>query len=147
MFAVSASRTMKNARPKFREDDVVVRDIVQIRAEKRREAVEEAERAKRDSEAAVAAIIAKYRVIEWSGRKTARSVIERVARETGVSYSDIIGPRRSRHLILARDKAVRAVADEFPEMSLPAIGRVFGRRDHTTIYHSLNKTKREGALR
>ena len=40
MFAVSASRTMKNAKPKFREDDVIVRDLVQIREERRREASE-----------------------------------------------------------------------------------------------------------
>lgn len=49
MFAVSASRTMKNAKPKFREDDVIVRDLVQIREERRREASEALRMAKVDA--------------------------------------------------------------------------------------------------
>jgi chromosomal replication initiation ATPase DnaA len=146
MFAVSASRTMKNARPKHVEDDVVVRDIVQIREEKRRQAAEEAERSRRESDEALAAIISKYRTVEWLNRKTPKLVVERIARENGVNVGEIIGQRRAKYLVAIRDKAIRAVADEFPDMSLPAIGRTFS-RDHTTILHSLRKTKPEGSPR
>lgn len=142
MFAVSASRTMKNARPKFREDDVVVRDIVQLRAEKKREA----ERQRQAAKDAMDDIIGKYRTREWLGRVTPRRVIEKIAKEHGVSLGLIIGQRRAKEIVAIRDKAVRAVAEQFPEMSLPDIGKAF-KRDHTTIIHSLRKTKPEGARR
>jgi len=142
MFAVSASRTMKNARPKFREDDVVVRDIVQLRAEKKHEA----ERQRKAAQAAMDDIIGKYRTREWLGRVTPRRVIENIAKEHGVSLGLIIGQRRAKEIVAIRDKAVRAVAEQFPEMSLPDIGKAF-KRDHTTIIHSLRKTKPEGARR
>lgn len=142
MFAVSASRTMKNARPKFREDDVVVRDIVQLRAEKKREA----EQQRKAAQAAMDDIIGKYRTREWLGRVTPRRVIENIAKEHGVSLGLIIGQRRAKEIVAIRDKAVRAVAEQFPEMSLPDIGKAF-KRDHTTIIHSLRKTKPEGARR
>ena len=142
MFAVSASRTMKNARPKFREDDVIVRDIVQLRAEKKREA----ERQRKAAQAAMDDIIGKYRTREWLGRVTPRRVIENIAKEHGVSLGLIIGQRRAKEIVAIRDKAVRAVAEQFPEMSLPDIGKAF-KRDHTTIIHSLRKTKPEGARR
>lgn len=142
MFAVSASRTMKNARPKHVESDVVVRDIVQLREEKRREA----ERKRKAAQAAMDDIIGKYRTREWLGRVTPRRVIEKIAKEHGVSVGLIIGQRRAKEIVAIRDKAVRAVAEQFPEMSLPDIGRAF-KRDHTTIIHSLRKTKPEGARR
>lgn len=142
MFAVSASRTMKNAKPKHVESDVVVRDIIQIRAEKKRDA----ERQRKAAQAAMDDIIGRYRTREWLGRVTPRRVIENVAKEHGVSVGLIIGQRRAREIVVIRDKAVRAVADQFPEMSLPDIGRAF-KRDHTTILHSLRKTKPEGARR
>lgn len=142
MFAVSASRTMKNARPKHVESDVVVRDIVQIRAEKKREAEER----RKASIAAMEEIVGKYRTREWLGRITPRRVIEKIAKENGVSVGLILGERRGREVVAIRDKAVRAVAEQFPEMSLPDIGKAF-KRDHTTIIHSLRKTKPEGARR
>lgn len=142
MFAVSASRTMKNARPKHVESDVVVRDIVKLRAEKKREA----ERQRKAAQAAMDDIIGKYRTREWLGRVTPRRVIEKIAKEHGVSVGLIIGQRRAKEIVAIRDKAVRAVAEQFPEMSLPDIGRAF-KRDHTTIIHSLRKTKPEGARR
>jgi chromosomal replication initiation ATPase DnaA len=143
MFAVSASRTMKNARPKFREDDVVVRDIVQIRAEKKLEAEQRAKEA-RD---AMAALLSKYRSHEWIGRRTAKQIIETVAARHNLSFRDLIGKCQWKEIVTARHEAVRLVADEFPHLPATEIGRIFGGRDHTTILHSLKKTKREGAPR
>lgn len=142
MFVVSSARTMKNAKPKHVEGDVVVRDIVQIREEKKREAEER----RKASIAAMEEIVGKYRTREWLGRMTPRRVIEKIAKEHGVSLGLIIGQRRAKEIVAIRDKAVRAVAERFPEMSLPDIGRAF-KRDHTTIIHSLRKTKPEGARR
>ena len=76
----------------------------------------------------------------------AQCIIRHVANLYGVSYGDIIGPRRSREIVAARHVAVRAVADARPDMSLPMMGRVF-KRDHTTLLAALKKTKQEGQPR
>jgi chromosomal replication initiation ATPase DnaA len=143
MFAVSASRTMKNARPKHVESDVVVRDIVQIREEKRREEEQKAKEARE----ALAALMSKYRSHEWIGRRTAKQVIESVAARHNLSFRDLVGKCQWKEIVKARHEAVRLVADEFPHLPATEIGRIFGGRDHTTILHSLKKTKKEGSPR
>lgn len=77
-------------------------------------------------------------------RTSARKVIAQVADQFALSPSDIIGQGRSRDLIMARFAAVYAVAIARPDLSLPAIGRAFGGRDHTTILHALRSVKRDG---
>lgn len=56
---------------------------------------------------------------------------------TGVSLGDMIGPRRARNLAWPRHLLCYALKHCRPDMSLPAIGRIVGRRDHTTVMHAL----------
>lgn len=55
------------------------------------------------------------------------------------TIADLKSARRSKELVKVRQLAVFEVRKQRPDMSLPAIGRWFGGRDHTTILHSVNK--------
>ena len=62
----------------------------------------------------------------------------------GFPVDDIVGPKRQRHLVKARQIAMY-VFRELTELSYPDIARVFGGRDHTTAIHSVQKiTKQMG---
>lgn len=67
-----------------------------------------------------------------------RALITRIAEDHGLTYADMIGKSRKRHIVAARYEAIWAVKDARPCMSLPKIGRLFG-KDHKTILHALNK--------
>lgn len=69
---------------------------------------------------------------------TCERVIDEAAAVFAVEVDDLRGYNRSRGLVLARQAAMyvcRQVTDE----SLPAIGRAFGGRDHTTVLHAVRK--------
>jgi chromosomal replication initiation ATPase DnaA len=151
MFVASYANTMRNARPKFVEPEIV-RSIEQIRAEKRAEALQaERERSaamarelerrrKADAEKRLSlAAVAMYRTIDVRDSKTpVRALIERVAAFHGVSFEDILGPRRDRKTVAARFDAIAAVHKARPDLSLPQMGRHF-HRDHTSILHALSR--------
>lgn len=67
-----------------------------------------------------------------------RKVIEEVCERHDVNYNDIMSKSRFAHIVAARHEAIVRVAAAFPWMSLPKLGRVFG-RDHTSIMHALDK--------
>lgn len=48
-----------------------------------------------------------------------------------------------RHEIVAVRHMIMYILREYGEMSFPAIGRLIGNRDHTTVIHAYNKTKGE----
>lgn len=58
----------------------------------------------------------------------------------GVDYNHIIGPRRGVDITPIRFKLIHEMTEKF-QMSLPAVGRHFGGRDHTTIIHALRRYK------
>jgi len=60
-----------------------------------------------------------------------------VAVKHGVYVSDMRGPSRLRRFVLARQEAMWEVKRQKPEMSLPQLGRIFGGRDHSTIFHGI----------
>ena len=70
-----------------------------------------------------------------------RAVQEEVAQQFGITRADIIGPSRNTKHVAARQLAIWRVKQETP-LSLPAIGRHFGGRDHTTALHSIRKVER-----
>lgn len=140
MFAASYRNTMASARPKPAADPEVYRSIAQARAEKQAEA----ERVEEEGRQKVAAIIAKYRVIDVSDAKpNCRRLIEETAAKHGMTYRDVISASRAKLIVAVRNEAIRVVADARPDMSLPALGKIF-KRDHTTILHSLRKTSAPG---
>ena len=74
-------------------------------------------------------------------RLSSREVIMLCCAEEGLTYSDIIGPCRRRHLARPRQRFMWLMRKAKPGMSLPEIGRRFGGRDHTTVIHALRKTE------
>src|SRR5205823_5965069 len=61
-----------------------------------------------------------------------------VADYYNVTLDDMKGKRRDKHIVFPRQVAMFLVREETPS-SLPAIGKAFGGRDHTTALHSIEK--------
>lgn len=70
-------------------------------------------------------------------RMTVDRIIDEVARGFDVTTGDIIGPGRSRVVLMARACAM-AVVREWTDLSYPRIGYFFN-RDHTTVMYSIRK--------
>lgn len=66
------------------------------------------------------------------GQRIARSV----AKAHGVSYREMLSQRRQKHLVHARQHAMWELR-KHTSLSMPAIGRLLGGRDHTTILYGL----------
>lgn len=67
-----------------------------------------------------------------------KAILTLVARQEGVSVEAIRSPRRDKAVCRARFKAVYEVFHG-TDLSLAQIGKLFGGRDHTTIYHAIQK--------
>ena len=65
-------------------------------------------------------------------------IIEEAAEVFGVTVEALCGYSRTRALVQARQSAMY-VCRSLTEESLPAIGRAFGHRDHTTVLHAVRK--------
>lgn len=65
-------------------------------------------------------------------------VIEKVASYYDIKSDDIIGPRRSRDVVVPRQMAMYIMRHEL-NLSLPKIAAACGGRDHTTAMHSITK--------
>ena len=70
----------------------------------------------------------------------AADAVETVAVALGVPGSELRGRSRQRHLVEARQVAMYALR-EGTDLSLPAIGRALGGRDHTTVMHGLERIR------
>lgn len=73
-----------------------------------------------------------------------RQIIASVASEFGFTPADLIGQGRRAEVVNARYAAIYAVRQAKPLFSLSRIGSVFGGRDHSTIFHALQKMQRLG---
>ena len=69
---------------------------------------------------------------------TCARIIDEAAEVFGMSVDDLCGYSRTRALVQARQSAMY-VCRSLTEESLPAIGRAFGQRDHTTVLHAVRK--------
>lgn len=67
-------------------------------------------------------------------------IIEAAAKFFNVTIEDLTGSSRVKDIVNARQAAMY-LARELTEMSLPAIGKSFGNRDHTTVMHSCRKVE------
>ena len=63
---------------------------------------------------------------------------------TGVSLESMVGNRRFRPMAYARQLAMFRLHRLRQDLSLPAIGRHLGGKDHTTVLHAVRKAEREG---
>ncbi|HHX65715.1 MAG TPA: chromosomal replication initiator protein DnaA [Chloroflexi bacterium] len=71
-------------------------------------------------------------------RVTFDDIMNSVSEYYGVEHADLLGPRRSRDIALAR-QVVMYMTRELTDMSLPQIGQALGGRDHTTIMYGCDK--------
>jgi chromosomal replication initiator protein len=71
-------------------------------------------------------------------RITPQIILEATAISYGFSIEAICGPSRTRPLVTARQVAMY-LTRELTDYSYPAIARVFGNRDHTTVIHAVDK--------
>lgn len=85
-----------------------------------------------------------YRRWQWESARRASNVASFIrvrAIELGATYEEIIGPDTTRSLVAKRHQIIWEVNERF-DLSLPAIGRYFGRRDHSSIHFALKKINR-----
>lgn len=73
-------------------------------------------------------------------RRTRYEVLEAVQRTFGVTFTDIVGERRHKKLVRARQLAAYFLRVCTP-MSTPQIGWALGQRDHSTICHALERVR------
>lgn len=67
-----------------------------------------------------------------------RSIQLIVAERYGVTRADLLSQRRTANVVKPRQIAMY-LSKHLTPLSLPAIGRHFGGRDHTTALHAVNK--------
>jgi len=71
--------------------------------------------------------------------RTVREIQERTAEAFGVSLDDLLSSSRAQQLAWPRHVAMY-LARELTDATLPAIGRAFGGRNHTTVLHAYRRT-------
>ncbi len=71
-------------------------------------------------------------------RITPQMILDATAASYGFTIDAICGPSRTRPLVTARQVAMYLVRN-LTDYSYPAIARVFGGRDHTTVIHAVDK--------
>lgn len=64
-----------------------------------------------------------------------------VAKHFQVETRSLASARRTNYLIIPRHIAIYLVRELLPHKSSPEIGRMFGKRDHSTILHAIKQTK------
>jgi chromosomal replication initiator protein len=68
-------------------------------------------------------------------------ILKEVSQAYGVTINDLRGDSRLRHIARPRQIAYVRLRDE-TDLSLPAIGRIMGNRDHTTILYGIRETRK-----
>lgn len=71
-------------------------------------------------------------------RGAVEKIIQHVAQRYHVTRMDLVSARRTGGVIRPRHIAIY-LAKILTPLSLPSIGRLFGKRDHTTILHAIRK--------
>ncbi len=69
---------------------------------------------------------------------TVEGIQEEVCRHYGLSIAELVGDKRDKRVVVPRQVAMY-LARELTQSSLPALGRAFGGRDHTTVMYAVNK--------
>ena len=80
------------------------------------------------------------------GLRGENDIIETLSKRLGYSRKIIESRTRRQEIVRARDLIVYLLR-EYGDLSYPAIGRLLGGRDHTTIIHAYRKTKRNIEVR
>jgi chromosomal replication initiator protein len=75
-----------------------------------------------------------------TAKATPNVILEEVAKRFSVDVKAILGARRSREIVLARQVAMLLCREELG-LSYPALGKLFGGKDHSTVLYAVNKIK------
>jgi len=75
-------------------------------------------------------------VAQRSEGQIAHEILEAVALKWELTVADVLGNRRFKSIVMARQEACYEVKREL-DWSFPRIGRLMGGRDHSTIIHSV----------
>lgn len=67
-----------------------------------------------------------------------RFIVDEVCAKHGLTYLEIIGDQRGKKIVAARHEAMYRLSKE-TTLSLLAIGRVMGGKDHTTVIHGISQ--------
>ncbi len=73
-------------------------------------------------------------------QRTPEQLLAEICEYLGVSVDAVRGRSRQRPIVGARQTAMYVVR-ELTDLSYPAIARLFGGRDHTTVIHAVEKTQ------
>lgn len=73
-------------------------------------------------------------------RPSVLDIQKQTAQRYGVALQALLGPGRARLLVSARHEAITLAHAAWPELSYPALGRLF-QRDHTAILHVVRKAR------
>jgi hypothetical protein len=79
-----------------------------------------------------------YAPFNFLKRPGPQAIVKLVALKHGVSSREILGHQRYLRIVAARHESMWLIHTHCPWLSIPEIGRVFG-RDHTTVLHALSK--------
>ena len=78
-----------------------------------------------------------------------RRTVEEIQRQTceacGVTLEELLSPNRAQRVAFARQVAMY-LARELTDATLPAIGRAFGNRNHTTVLHACRRVAERMAV-
>lgn len=72
---------------------------------------------------------------------TPRQVIEKTAKHFQVEATEIMSPKRDKHIVMPRQIAMYLLRSEL-HLSFPKIAVELGRKDHTTAIHSVEKIEK-----
>jgi len=72
---------------------------------------------------------------------TARQVIDKTAKHFQIESTDIVSPKRDKHIVVPRQIAMYLLRSEL-HLSFPKIATELGRKDHTTAIHSVEKIEK-----
>ena len=78
---------------------------------------------------------------EQTARTTPAVILEQVGKRFDLDAKTILGSKRNKEIVLARQVAMFLCREELG-LSYPALGRLFGGKDHSTVLHAVNKIKK-----
>lgn len=83
----------------------------------------------------VASVVAEHR----PARRMVADITREVAARTGVPAQRILGGGTAKHIVAARHEAIAEAYLARPDLSLSALGKLFGDRDHSTILYAVKR--------
>ncbi|WP_243357676.1 helix-turn-helix domain-containing protein [Fundidesulfovibrio terrae] len=96
---------------------------------------------KRDISEAIFENIMGRSLDEQTARTTPTVILEQVGRRFNLDAKTILGSKRTKDIVLARQVAMLLCREELG-LSYPALGKLFGGKDHSTVLHAVKKIKK-----